>query len=75
MQYTLSVKERVNLDHFEFIEITGSVEFSDDEAEGNPNKFAQEKLDALLLCHRRRAAELLPEGAESFISYHPALET
>ncbi|MFJ1700373.1 hypothetical protein ACIOHC_35880 [Streptomyces sp. NPDC088252] len=76
MKFTLSTTERVNVGNYEFVEISAGIEFSEDEVpEGiGPPKFARDKLDALLLSHRRRAEALVPEDSSSFITDHPALE-
>ena len=76
MKYQLSVTERINAGNYEFIEVQGSVEFEEDETEGqDPSRFAHERLDVLLLSHRRRALALVPEDADSLILHHPALES
>lgn len=74
-KFALSVTERVNVGNFEFIEVTGGVEFDDSDIDGDPTEFAAEQIDVLLLSHRRRASSLLPDGSESFMNYHPALES
>lgn len=76
MNYSLSTTERVNLGNFEFVQIAGGVEFSDDEVPDgiSPAKHARNELDALLLPHRRRAEAMVPEDSNSFIPEHPALE-
>jgi hypothetical protein len=75
MKITLSVTERVNLGNFEFVEVSAGIEFKDDEATGEPAQYAAQQLDVLLLSHRRRAQSLLAEDSESFMNYHPALES
>lgn len=74
MKYTLEVTERVNLGQYEYIEISGAVEFSTADVRSDPAEHAEAELDALLRCHRRRALALLPEDSESFMIIHPALE-
>lgn len=76
MKITLSVTERVNVGSYEFIEISGGVEFDEDEAFDNgvdAATYAKDQLDVLLRSHRRRALDVLPEESESFLTYHPAL--
>ncbi|MFD4858455.1 hypothetical protein [Streptomyces atratus] len=77
MKYTISTTERVNVGNYEFIELSAGIEFSEDEVpEGiGSAKFARDKIDALLLSHRRRALAMVPEDASSFITDHPALES
>lgn len=77
MKYTVAVTERVNPGNYEFIEVSAGVEFTEADAQDaglTPAEFGAEQLDALLLSHRRRAMELTPEDAPSFINDHPALE-
>lgn len=74
VKYLLESTERVNLGNYEFIELKAAVEFSSEEAVGDPTEFAQGELDAVLLPHRRRALSLLPEDSISFLLDHPALE-
>lgn len=74
MKITLEVIERINVGNYEFTELKAAIEFDSDEATGDPAVFGQEKLDALLLPHRRRALTLIPEDINSFMVDHPALE-
>ncbi|MFE6739781.1 hypothetical protein [Streptomyces tubercidicus] len=74
MKIALEIIERVNLGNYEFAELKASIEFDSDEATGDPAIFGQEKLDSLLLPHRRRALSLIPEDINSFMVDHPALE-
>lgn len=75
MKYALEIRERVNPGNYEYVEISGRVEFDDeDTAEQDPAEFGREQLDALLDSHRRRALQMLPDDSESFMIYHPALE-
>lgn len=74
MKYTVSVTERVNLGNFEFVELSASVEFTDDDADGKPAQFGARQLDNLLRSHRERALLLVPEDSASFMLDHPAME-
>lgn len=75
MKYTLTVVERYNLGNYEYAEASASVEFTDEDANGYPEVFGREQLDALLRSHRRRYERLVAEGVESFLLEHPALES
>lgn len=73
--FKVGVKERCNLGNFEFVEVTGEIEFTEENTDGfDPGAYGRDALDALLLPHRRRAEHLLPEESESFLAEHPALE-
>lgn len=74
MKYHVGITERYNLGNYEFTEVAGSVEFTDEEAGGDPADFAMQALDDLLRTHRARVERLVPEGTTSYILDHPALE-
>lgn len=73
-KYTVSVTERVNLGSYEFMEVSASIEFTEDDADGDPAKFGASQLDNLLRSHRQRALQLVPEDSASFMLDHPAME-
>ncbi|MFE9834059.1 hypothetical protein ACFYP4_02750 [Streptomyces sp. NPDC005551] len=75
-KFSVSITERINLGRYEFMEVSGSVEFEDDDmGKGDtPETYGTRELDVLLRSHRRRAQGLVPEDIESFMLVHPALE-
>jgi hypothetical protein len=75
VKHTVSVTERYNLEGYEFAEVTATVEFTDEDADGNPSRFGLEQTDSLLRSHRRRYRSLVPEEGKSFLLDHPALES
>jgi hypothetical protein len=74
MKYRVGVTERYNLGNYEFAEITGEIEFTEEEADGDPAEYGLQQLDALLRPHRRRVERLVPEDGTSYVLDHPALE-